>query len=517
MVLSQPVRRILLAALLLLFLGRIAVTWRVFNDTVDEPGHLSAGLQLLQTGRYTYEPEHPPLGRLLLAALPYLAGLRYHPVLWAHDGPWSTHELAFYWKTLALARAANLLFAVLLFLTVWRWSRLLHGDDAGLAACALLVCCPNVLALAAVATLDFAAAVAVVVPAFFLWRWSEDPGWRRALAAGLAAGLAVLTKFSSLVLLPPLALLYFVWARRFPVKQVAAALVLAALVVWAGYRFETGHLAPAGHSFRSKYSDGQTGGLPLILTRWFQHRTLPAPLLFHGLIDIASHNRVGHNAYLLGHTHQYGWWYYFPVAILLKTTLPLLLLAGLGVLRRLTAAPLAAAALLVAVAMTGNLNIGVRHVLAVYPFFTLLAAPLFGQPGRRRAAALVLLAWHAGESFRAHPDYLPYFNQWARGREHRYLADSNLDWGQDLARLARYARERRLGPLQLSYFGQADPAKFGLSYRRLDWGKPDRGWIAISVNHLVGIQNDPAPARWLWHLEPRVKIGQSLWLYYFDK
>ncbi len=517
MAFSQPVRRFLLAALLALFLGRIVLTWRVFTDTMDEQGHIAAGLQYLETGCYTYEPEHPPLGRLVLAALPHLAGLRFHPVLWAYDGPWATHDLAFYWRTLSLARAGNLLFAAILFFCVWRWALDLHGPDAALAACGIAACCPNLLGLAGFATLDFAAAAAIFGAAYFLWRWSRAPSWTAALAAGAASGLAVLIKFSALVLLPPLALLGFVLAGRPPLRQIAAALALAGLLVWAGYRFETGALAPPGHHFAGKYPNGQRKGLAARLTVLLEHRTLPAPRLFHGLIDLASHNQEGHTAYLLGRTALFGWWYYFPVAIALKTTLPLLLLAALALPRRQSIPPLAALAVILGAAMTARLNIGLRYVLPVYPFLAVLASALFASPGWLRVIACALLVWHGYESFHAHPDYLPYFNQWARGREHRYLADSNLDWGQDLDRLAAYARAQHLGEIQLSYFGLADPRKFGLAYRRLNWARPDPGWIAVSVNHLVGIQNDPGPARWLWHLEPRAKIGKSIWLYYLAK
>ena len=515
----QPTHRLFLAFLLVLFLGRIALTWRVFNDTVDESGHITAGLQYLKTGQYTFEPEHPPLGRLLLAALPHLAGLRFYPNLWAYNAPWVIQGPAFYWKTLTLARAGNLVFAALLFFIVWRWSLLLHGPVAALAACAILVCCPNILAMAGFATLDFAAAVAVLVPAFFFWRWSREPSWRHAVFSGVALGLAILTKFSSLVLLPPLLLLYFVLARRFPFRQLVVSGLLATVLLWAGYRFETGSLTPGGHHFRSKYPNGQQGGLALTLTRSLEHRTIPAPRLFQGLIDLVSHNREGHHAYLLGRTAQHGWWYYFPVAILLKTTFPLLLLVALSLFAPSPGRLFALAAILVALifAMTSNLNIGIRYVLPIYPFFALLAGALFVRAGRIRAIALVLLVWHAAESVRAHPDYLPYFNQWARGREHRYLADSNLDWGQDLARLGQYTRDHGISDLQLSYFGPADPAAFGLAARKLNWASPDPGWVAISVNHMVGIPDDRGPAAWLWHLQPRIKIGKSIWLYYFVK
>ena len=208
-------RRLLLPALLAAFLLRISLTYRVFNDTTDEQFHIVAGLQYLETGKYEFEPQHPPLARLAVAALPYYvgglrAGRRF--ALW-NEGAWTLHDENYYWKTLTLARAGNLIFAVLVFFIVYRWSFLLYGRRAALAACALAICCPNLIAHASLATLDLPVAATVLMAAFFFWRWCEHPGWRYCLASAATLSVAVLCKFSALVFLLPLGAAYFLTSR----------------------------------------------------------------------------------------------------------------------------------------------------------------------------------------------------------------------------------------------------------------------------------------------------------------
>jgi len=544
-----PLLLILLAA----FVARIALTYRVFNDTVDEQGNIVAGLEYLQTGLYEFESQHPPLARVALAALPYfLADLRYTRFAnkgWLWGGPWGEHDLGYYWMTLSLARAGNLVFATLIFCFVYRWSLLLFGQRAALVACLLVICCPAVIGHSGLATLDVAAAATTLVAAFFFWRWSQFPGWQHCLAAGAAFGIALLAKLSAVFFLPVLAAVYFVTSRwkgwrdaDFPGRK---ALRLAALrgivffltagwIVWAGYAFDVGEVAPSRHRLVNPlFRDYQASGVPHLLAQAIERRTLPAPHFWEGLLDVLSHNQLGHPAYLLGRLSKNGWWYYFPVAVGLKTTLPLLALVllsvGVSTIRRASGKlggvvyPLQAVGAILAVSIASNLNIGIRYVLAIYPFFAILASALWSDdpPRVRRttalaAASLLLVAWHMVESVAAHPDYLPYFNQIARGREEHFLADSNLDWGQDLARLARYAQQHRIDNFQLSYFGASSPAKLGVPYSPLSWSHPQPGWAAVSVNHLVGIEVDPRVSRWLRERRPDARVGKSIFLYYLS-
>ncbi len=526
--------RLLLASLLAVFLLRIGLTWRVFNDTTDEGGHIVAGLAFLERGVYDIEAEHPPLGRLAVAALPYwLAGLRLgdQNALWS-GGVWSRREPAYYWLTLALARAGNVVFAVILFLVVYRWSCLLYDRRTALVACVLVICCPNVLAHASVATVDMAVTATVLLAAFCLWRWAENPGWLGALGAGGAVGLAALSKYSAPFFLAPMAVAYLAAARwNRPCRRWGLALLrgavfalAAAVVIWAGYGFDVGSLAKPGHQFHSAFErQPPEPGLPWLLSRTLENWTLPAPKFFEGLIDVLHHNERGHGSYLLGRISREGWWYYFPLALGVKTTLPLLLLlmlslgrwAGERVIPRGLVYPILAMAAILGVSMGGRLNIGIRHVLALYPLMAITGAGLLGAASGQaaRAAALVLVSWHAVESLAAHPDYLPYFNQIARGREERFLIDSNLDWGQDLARLAEFVERKRLPGVQLRYFGMTEPSALHLPHTELDWQHLRPGWVAISVNHLVGILGDRREAGWLRERTPEARIGKSIRLY----
>ena len=187
---------------------------------------------------------------------------------------------------------------------------------------------------------------------------------------------------------------------------------------------------------------------------------LPMQSFFAGILLVFRHFFVGHAAYhtaygqfLLGEVKwDGGWWYYFPVALAVKTTLPFLALTLLALLslwrgrreagRDGSLFVVWAIVSILVVAMPGSLNIGVRHVLPMYPLMAILASSVFSLnrsgslPSRlRMTLAGLLLAGHAAASLGAHPDYLAYFNETARGKEHEFLGDSNLDWGQDLARL----------------------------------------------------------------------------------
>ncbi|MBI3666074.1 MAG: glycosyltransferase family 39 protein [Acidobacteria bacterium] len=539
--------RLWLLIILAAFLGRIVLTYRVFNDTTDEQMHIACGLEYLEKAVYRIEPQHPPLARLALAALPYyFAGMRalQGAGMWG-NGAWGLYRLDYYWKTLSLARAGNLIFAVLLFYFVYRWSLLLHGSKAAVAACLLATCCPNLIAHASLATVDMAAAATILMAAFFLWQWCEQPGWRYCLASAAAFAVATLCKFSALAFLPPIAAAYFLTSRwgRWRAGQrpylrhfgqgllrAGAFCALAALIVWAGYKFDVGFAIPPGHHYHSTFNLGPPGSLPRLLLQSVGFRVMPAPRFWEGLIVVSSHNQEGHLAYLLGKRSMGGWWYYFPVAVGLKTTFPLLLLAasgvGLSLFRpagrsRARLYPVWAAGVIMAVAMTSHINIGVRHALPIFPFFAILGAALFADAESRyrrrrlwQAAAMALLAWHVVESVAAHPDYLPYFNELARGREERFLADSNLDWGQDLARLARYTREHHITSIQLSYFGTSNAVRLGVPAKALPWFGHDSGWVAISVSHLVGLRVNPDYTRWYREQKPFARVGKSIWIFY---
>ena len=193
--------RRLLALIILIACLLAAGCWRVYSNTWDEPEHLAAGIELLDRGKYEYDTEHPPFARVFLALGPYLTGAHSYGTPPPEGTPEGLHILyakGAYWRDLTLARLGMLPFLALLLTATWLWARrLLPSEGAALLAVVLLVSVPPVLGNAALASLDVAAAATILLALYALQRWLVSALWRDAVLFGLASGLAVVTKFSS--------------------------------------------------------------------------------------------------------------------------------------------------------------------------------------------------------------------------------------------------------------------------------------------------------------------------------
>jgi hypothetical protein len=251
--------------------------------------------------------------------------------------------------------------------------------------------------------------------------------------------------------------------------------------------------------------------------------------------QVVAKNRAGHKSYLLGEVRDTGWWYFFPVALAVKTPLAFILLCAAGAFaaprappgpdRRYQLEPLAIATVLLLVCIPSRINIGVRHVLPIYPFLAITAgvglAWLFRSIRAAPAAALcgaLLLGWHLVSSVRAHPDYLAYFNELAGDEPERILVDSDLDSGQDLKRLADTLHARGITAVSLAYAGSATVAAHGLPpVRWLEPHQPVKGWVAASLYSLkLGSLDRPGhdDFAWLERYAPVASVGKSIRLYY---
>jgi hypothetical protein len=591
---------LLLPLLSVLAIARLVSTYRVFSQTVDEPTHVVCGFEWLTTPGYSLDPEHPPLARILFGLGAAVEGARWRPELPRVD---RGTDLLFrgeaYQRNLFVARLGNLPFFLLGLFAVWGWTRRLFGTEVALVAVALYSALPPILAHAALATTDMAAAATVIFALWMFDLWLRGAaGWKPALRLGLAIGLGLLSKFSFLLYFPAGALALLAARIGAPAagrpvhRRLAGEMLLipllAALLVWSGYKFSLGtlnaarlaNLPPESLGYRAaklasypgyewirpdllvRYYDyaheaarsgvhgvdivdwakaagypspqaGRAGDTlenapPLPPVPWLDralepfrrawHRVvmrvpLPAPAFIAGAEYVAQHSSAGHPAFLLGRHHDQGWWYYFPVVLFFKTPLAFLALAlaGMIALRR---HPIAYVPLLMLLpALTSKINIGVRHVLPLYPVLAILAAYAAVALWRRsRAATVLLLGWFFVATAIAHPDYLPYFNEAARHPE-EIAVDSNFDWGQDLLRLRQLTRRERLQPLYLSYFGSADWRRLGIPAEDLP-NRPVRGWIAISeMQFKFGTPEQRAAFRWLEPHQPVRRVGKSIRLY----
>jgi hypothetical protein len=242
--------------------------------------------------------------------------------------------------------------------------------------------------------------------------------------------------------------------------------------------------------------------------------------------------------YFHGSWSDHGWWWYFLAAFALKETLALLALLATGtflVARRRALDPLTTGFLFVPpivftalLVVFTDIDLGVRYLLAAYPFLFLIAASVF-RPGclgiRGRRVAGALLALHVVAAVAAAPSHLAYTNALIgeSDRAYRWLADSNLDWGQELRRLRTYLAGRGLARVGLAYFGRAAPELYGIEYE-VPRGTLTPGTYVISANYLAGrpyflwdhgaVYDAPAdmfaPFR---RITPTAVIGHSLFVY----
>jgi hypothetical protein len=276
----------------------------------------------------------------------------------------------------------------------------------------------------------------------------------------------------------------------------------------------------------------------LILSALGRTTGLPAYAYLAGLAELARHNATGHTAYLLGRFSTFGWWYYFPVAFLVKTPTAILVagllaLACLAIVRRplrqglLMCSLVVTPAIYFVLAMRSSVDIGVRHILPVYPFLYVVVAFVLVEHGPRLlgrswfGALIALLGLLAVESVSAYPNYLPFFN-WASGGSGngaRYLLDSNIDWGQDTKKLARYVQDHRLTPLCTALFGVGQLEDYGVQSRSIiETPLPLRVEnlpcvAAVSVNFIQGLFVGPAWFEPLRKRQPMARIGYSIYVY----
>ncbi len=511
-----------------LFAGVFIASWAVFialgagfirsaAPTYDEPVHLASGYSVwagaLESLNYK---NHPPFGEAW-DALP-LVFLK--PLTFFSSPDWMARRLYHYgdlflYKNIVPAnRLMNdarlwslISWGALLGFAILEWSFRLGGTEALVFAGLLFALCPPLISNAALVTTD-APAAAFYFLTFWVLSFSPRRFWHWILA-GACAGFGLASKFS-LVAVPPLVLIGVLTEMRircdekkFPSAGLSVMAATAFFSLWAAYRF------------------GDLG----------QYWT--------GLYATFSRLNNGRPTFLLGAFSMTGWWLYFPAALLVKTPLPELVMGALGTvlwLRRPSVNRfwvLMPAAAYFCAAEFSKTQIGCRYILPVYPFLLVAAAYgaawLWRRAGAFRWAAAGLCAWLVFGAARVYPFYLSYFNEIAGGSAggYRWLADSNLDWGQALPALAGYLRSRGNPPIVFSYFGSADPAHYGIRYvpfgivsnvERLGDAPPPLRMkallLAVSATNLDGVYyRDHAVFSWLKRKTPVFVAGHAIFVY----
>ena len=526
-----------------LFLVFVFVAQGVFfiranAPTYDEAQHLAAGYSYLATRDFRLEPQNPPLIKELLA-LPLFLLHRLpfdpDPKRWRDGDDFYVGQDFLYQSALRadqmllLSRVVNLFLGTLLVALVGWWAYRLWGNYAGLLASALACFEPNLVAHSSLVTTDTGATLFIFLTVYLLWEYLRFPRWWLLSATGIAAGMALVSKFSTVLLFPIIGLIVTVYL--FIDRAECALLPLR---------------KPPNPNRRKVFE----AIVLLVVIFLFAVATIPIfyffqgfePWLF-GLRRFITLAQEGQRAFFLGQISYHGWWNYFVFVFLVKTPIGTLFLISATFLLYRFGKPLGPREGLLLLLPVGvfflaisqsKVNIGLRHILSVYPLLFVLAARLATlEPRRRWLKYLVIgapLAFTAVSSLRVAPHQLAYFNELVGGPEegYRYLSDSNIDWGQDLEGVKTYMEKEKLPIIYLSYFGTAPPSYYNIRYQYvpgswpLEWPPPadrvpataPRKILAISVRNLQDASIPHIPLfGWLRLRQPIAKIGYSIFVF----
>lgn len=511
------------------------------------------------------------------------------------------------------SRIPIILLSLLFGLFIFKWGKELSGILGGLLALTLYAFDPNILGHNHFVTTDLGIAGFMMISFYYFLKFIKDPTWKNVTIGGFFLAVVQLTKFSSILLLPIFALVAIIYplVKKVPAEEKSAfifklkklgeylgksviALAFSLLVVWLFYAFNNYampkeklaetinfYFSPEDINIKTIY----TSKILLELNQTALFR--PLSEYFLGIAMVFKRVAGGNGAYFMGQVSGTAFPGYFPTVFAFKEPLIMLffmlsaiLIASFNNLKAFfirfkkstkefptppylgdylrhnieILAMLSFVILYAYISITGNLNIGFRHLFPLLPFAYILTAKVIIDFCQKRknpptkitflSVTLILSALLVIETVAAYPFYMSYFNQMAGGPKngYRYATDSNADWGQDIKRLRVWIDEYNKCPensfskfcsvynyqhgpidkIRVDYFGGAD-IKYYIKDEYLMWWDAKRpleaGWYAISTNFLQGsiydtTKKDQDSYRWTRNMKPVYQVGTSIFIYY---
>jgi hypothetical protein len=557
------------AAVLLALMAALMLSAASQNSaTVDETTVLGAGYTYFKGHRYKIQPEHPPLSQMLPAvpllfldvkmseqARALLEGQVGYP--WARPwfGPirpvqelfpdgrdnwyfWALPESQLFGQMfvygsendadamLFSARCVQIFLALIVGALIFFWvRRATDNNPAAFVALSLWVFNPNAIAYGHLcSTGDIGVTLGMTAATLFFAKFLESPGAKSAICCGIFSGIALLMKFTAVTLAPIFVILAAVSWKNLESSgknlwKFAAILVGSAWIVVLLMYFPRWSPAPALPEMQA-----DALGVPAWF-RAFRFLLIP-PDFFKGLALTLGHSKMGHDAFLMGNWSHDGWWHYYPLAFFYKNSLSFVILVVVGVLifakhfkqsRPFEFAAWIAPMVYLLAAMTSKVNIGVRHLLPIFPLLCVGIGCAFAKISRDalKQAAFVLLAWQVAVTIFAFPLYIQFFSEAVGGAKngYKYLLDSNYDWGQDAKRLKQWLDERQVRHIYLDYFG----TQYNIEYLKISNTRVNaeqarniaQGILVVSASQLMRPE-------WQWlrdSHQPIDRIAHTLFVY----
>ncbi len=582
----------IIAVFLLIFVFAVSVlSMKDDSLTMDELAHLPAGYSYLTQKDMRLNPEHPPLVKDLSAIpLLFIKGIHFpaEAKSWKDDinGQWDFgNKFLFHsnnpaYKMIFWARIPMILILLLLGFYIFKWTRELFGDKAALLALFFFSFSPTLIAHSRLVTTDVGAATGMFIATYYFTKFLQSPSKKNIIIAGITFGLAELVKFSTILLFPLFGLLIIFWSyaksnnfKEF-LKIFKHYLILTILVtfiayslVWLVYLYHTWNYPPEKQVSDTKFILSSFGSKTLAnAVVWMADKPLLRPIAQYllGVFMVMQRATGGNTTFFLGEVSAAGWKTFFPVVYTIKQPLTFIILLIIAILyavwlikepfwintssrlKKWIQKYLAEFSMLLAIAiywtvsLKSNLNIGVRHLLPVFPFTILLVSGVIikfvsAEPFSRikKFALGGLLIWQMISVLSVYPHFLAYSNELTGGPSQTYIytVDSNLDWGQELKRLNDWLNKKGIKEIYVDYFGGSDTKYYLGDKFRPWWGTrnpddlPKDSWLAVSATFLQGGRGLPAPGfnqpcgyyRWLYQYKPVTTIGYSIFVYHINK
>lgn len=583
----------IIAGALLFFMFWMAI-FSILDDslTFDEVAHIGAGYSYLTQKDMRLNAEHPPLIKDLAAVPLLFLKLNFpkeHPSWIQADNPVWWHQFEFGYQflyhsgnnpdlILFWSRLPMILLLVFLGWFLFYWAKNIFDNNAALLTLFLYSFSPTLLAHGRLVTTDVGASLGAVLSTYFWLKFLKEPKNKNIIFAGLIFGVAMLLKFSLILLIPCFGIitLVYAWLNKKTEKkylfQILRYLGLAFLVgaigvifiIWPVYQYHILNYPPERQVSDTQFLLSTTSvskplaKLNLLMASNSTLRPFSQYLL--GLLLATKRIATGNTTYFLGEISASGWKNYFPIIYSIKESLTFHILTLIVILYAacLIKKPfwqnsfwrlknwlknhfpefimLLFVGIYWTVSLTSNLNIGIRHLLPVFPFTILLISAAISNLLRppfffiKKLLLFFLLLWQAYSVITLSPYFLAYFNELVGGPDNGYIyaVDSNLDWGQDLKRLKKWTDENNIDKLYVDYFGGGD-AQYYLKEKYAPWWGtrnpqelPDGSYLAVSATLLQGGRGQPVRGfnqttdyyRWLDGYNPIAKIGYSIFVYY---
>ena len=574
----------IIATILLIFLFFISFT-SILEDTLtfDETAHVTAGYSYLIKKDMRVNPEHPPLVKNI-AAFPLLFLNLNFPSdspNWTQEQPprwWVQFDLAndFIYnsknnpdKIMLFSRTVMILFLLLLGFLIFHFARKKYGNKAGLISLFLFSFSPTFLAHGRLINTDIGAAFGALLSFYFWLRFFEKPSKKNVLLAGITFGIALSLKFSLVLLIPTFIIITLVYAllQEKPLHQLLKYSLLSFLagvigmvfVVFPLYQYHVYNYPPERQARDAEYILETFGNRTIVNGIIYSSEKpflRPFAQYFLGLFTAMQRVDGGNTTFFLGEISSGSFKSYFPTVYFIKETLTFhiltiisLALLFLYILKyRLFQRPIYALreyfaefsmfvfmAIYWYTSINSNLNIGVRHLLPVFPFAFILVGGAISKINFSKSFKILLFALFSFQIYSVisiYPHFLAYFNETVTPQKgHLYVVDSNLDWGQDLKRLKNLLNEKEIDFIYIDYFGGGNLDYYlgEKNYKRWEGLNsphdfPKGNWLAVSLNQLQGGRGIPVKGydqrtdyyMWLNKYEPSYVIGYSIFLYYVD-